>query len=708
MFRLPWIFQTCLLATLTLSASAARAQFTVPDDYPTIAAAIAAGAEEIWVRGGIYDERPVIDRPLALRGLLPPGATQLPEIAGLVLDDEHQLSSHSARVTISDLRITGQVRATIHAGQNSGPLTMRFERCVLDSGLTDDESTVGSQHGWSFTETRVHGPLRLRWPDGVGISNCTFTGPVSLSPDESAHVAGSRFEGPGEVGLSVGGNLDYARIEFNTVIGRDVGISTLDVNTLVVAGNVVEGSAVVGLRVHDAEGATIAANRVRGSGSAISVVQAEVLTLDGNQAEDCAGGIGVAASQWADVRNQRIVNCGSGLYVDGEEVRSRDNYVKSCGSGIRLVIESGNGSATRDTILDCGVGLTLEGRSGSDGTVTACRVIGVGGPGIHLSGRIVAAAENVVGRAMGPGIVVASEDQATLRRNTSYHNGGSGLALLAAPSGASVSRNIGLGNARYGLEAPADLVVTPDANDWFANGLGAVDGVALGITDTELDPLFCNLAGDDASLGSDSPFAGALPEVQVGALGVGCEVGLTPTQVSLFAAERLGGTVVVRWIARASAGATLVVERADDFEGPWNGVAGMSSREGDIFTVSDAAAGETVVWYRLIERTGASSVVLAGPIRVDAPAHAFALIGISPNPGAGPQRIEFSLARAAAISIDVFDLQGRLLATPARGSWEAGRHVVEWRASESLTPGLYVVRFAYPGGSESRKWMRAR
>ncbi|TMQ59572.1 MAG: hypothetical protein E6K72_01470, partial [Candidatus Eisenbacteria bacterium] len=78
----------------------------------------------------------------------------------------------------------------------------------------------------------------------------------------------------------------------------------------------------------------------------------------------------------------------------------------------------------------------------------------------------------------------------------------------------------------------------------------------------------------------------------------------------------------------------------------------------------------------------------------------------------GPVRIAFSLARDAAIEIDVFDVQGRSVASPARGEWPAGAQVVQWdgraRSGQPAPAGLYLLRYRYPGGQDRRRIMRVR
>ena len=91
---------------------------------------------------------------------------------------------------------------------------------------------------------------------------------------------------------------------------------------------------------------------------------------------------------------------------------------------------------------------------------------------------------------------------------------------------------------------------------------------------------------------------------------------------------------------------------------------------------------------------------------------AFALGAVGPSPSSGPVRIAFTLAHDAAIQIDVFDLLGRRVATPAQGLWPAGTQVATWdgltRTGAPASAGMYVVRFVYPGGQDRRRVMRVR
>jgi hypothetical protein len=71
--------------------------------------------------------------------------------------------------------------------------------------------------------------------------------------------------------------------------------------------------------------------------------------------------------------------------------------------------------------------------------------------------------------------------------------------------------------------------------------------------------------------------------------------------------------------------------------------------------------------------------------------HAFALQGVTPNPGAGPFAVRFTLPSDGAVTLEVFDLHGRSV---ARRSAFLGAGEYSWRmdSERRLAPGIYLVR----------------
>ena len=88
-------------------------------------------------------------------------------------------------------------------------------------------------------------------------------------------------------------------------------------------------------------------------------------------------------------------------------------------------------------------------------------------------------------------------------------------------------------------------------------------------------------------------------------------------------------------------------------------------------------------------------------------ARGFELTRVTPNPGVGRLSISFTLAREAAVELNVLDLHGRLVAALVNGSLPAGEHVVEW-TGPSTAPGVYFLDYRYPGGHRVERVVRLR
>ena len=90
----------------------------------------------------------------------------------------------------------------------------------------------------------------------------------------------------------------------------------------------------------------------------------------------------------------------------------------------------------------------------------------------------------------------------------------------------------------------------------------------------------------------------------------------------------------------------------------------------------------------------------------------FALKQNRPNPFAASTTIRFDLPEASRITLEVFDIEGRVIATIADEEWEAGRHSVSWGAQdasgEPAGPGVYFLRMKAGEFTAVRKMMVLR
>jgi len=148
---------------------------------------------------------------------------------------------------------------------------------------------------------------------------------------------------------------------------------------------------------------------------------------------------------------------------------------------------------------------------------------------------------------------------------------------------------------------------------------------------------------------------------------------------------------------------SISLERADNETGPWVAVNAQISTDGDqTVAVDNTAAAAHSYWYRLVGTTAQGQQASLGTVQGTAGApHEFALRSAWPNPmhGVTGMTTEFSIARAANITLAVHDLQGRVVTTLAKGMYQAGRYQVKWdgRTDQGrVAAGVYFLRLTTP------------
>ena len=75
---------------------------------------------------------------------------------------------------------------------------------------------------------------------------------------------------------------------------------------------------------------------------------------------------------------------------------------------------------------------------------------------------------------------------------------------------------------------------------------------------------------------------------------------------------------------------------------------------------------------------------------------------VGPNPTGGLLVVDFSVAREADLSVDVYDLMGRAMARLATGRHPPGRYQARWDATRAPL-GLYLVRYRGLGFSHVKR-----
>jgi hypothetical protein len=114
---------------------------------------------------------------------------------------------------------------------------------------------------------------------------------------------------------------------------------------------------------------------------------------------------------------------------------------------------------------------------------------------------------------------------------------------------------------------------------------------------------------------------------------------------------------------------------------------------------SDLYAGQTDgLWRRSVADVGVPEVS-------SAPRLSFALLGSQPI--GDNVHFTFELPAAGPIAVDVFNVAGRRVASPIRGSWPAGRNEIAWDA-RALVPGFYLARLTAAGRHAVVRMVRVR
>lgn len=567
------------------------------------------------IRPGVYQETPVILRPVYMVGLSD-APEDRPILAGLSI----RVVNHDG--PLQDCEFRGfAVLAQVTIVSDYGGYSIIFVDCELRDGAVD-QSKFGDTLNFTLARCVLAGSTAVRARLWAHVDTCEVSGRLNITGES--------------------------------------------------AGVVVRGSTFVG----------------NGTGYAIAVGAAGIYVSD-NRIRGYRGGISVTGSEAAEVYDNIVEDCETGIYAAQIHVWVARNVVRRCQTGIDAY-SYGGVSVLQNIVSDIvneGVFARESGLDIRDNIVMRC-----GGNGMGFYGA------------------------GTVSGNTIAFSGRSGMiAYNYDQLGIYIRRNIAYRNALYGIQWwELRISAFETCNNWFENQAGAVFGRPLTSGDLSVDPLFCDPDSGDFHLDSASPLADWAGCGQIGALGVNC--GPTATLVQRFAAGWAEDGVRVVWeVAEGGTASEIWLERSEAAEGAgWVRPATERSFENRAVVELDRSAElGREYWYRLVAREGGDDTVIGAPIMVEGQALlASRLVGVGPNPGSGPVRIGFTLMHAAQVEVDIFDVQGRLVASPGRGSWPAGAHELVWdgraRNGELAPAGMYVVQYAHPGGQDRRAIVRVR
>jgi hypothetical protein len=164
----------------------------------------------------------------------------------------------------------------------------------------------------------------------------------------------------------------------------------------------------------------------------------------------------------------------------------------------------------------------------------------------------------------------------------------------------------------------------------------------------------------------------------------------------------------VRWrLADPDRFSPLTVERAESERGPWTALIVAPRRDGENTVLTDTGArpGRTY-FYRLVGREDGRAVILGSLAGTLMPVKEFALQAVGPNPAIGMVGIDYAVATAARVRLDVIDVTGRRVATLVDGVQPAGLHRAAWAGetpSGRAAAGLYFVRYQAAGKTFTKR-----
>jgi hypothetical protein len=254
-----------------------------------------------------------------------------------------------------------------------------------------------------------------------------------------------------------------------------------------------------------------------------------------------------------------------------------------------------------------------------------------------------------------------------------------------------------------GLVSTVDLYVSRDNGLSFeliraaAPNTGTFDWeVSLPGTNVDVNPVYTALlkvvardvSGNVGQDVSDEPFS--IFDLVVGVV------------IARFEAVPADEGVKVRWqLTSPGVFTSVTLERSEREIGPWTSVDAPRTQESGMTVAVDRSAAMGVTyWYRLVALTASGAKATFGPVKGEAAVKAFGLGMVAPNPASGSVRVEFMVAKATPIRLEVLDVQGRVMTTLADGMYQPGRYQAVWDGTNnhgSVPAGMYFLRYQAAG-----------
>ncbi len=190
-----------------------------------------------------------------------------------------------------------------------------------------------------------------------------------------------------------------------------------------------------------------------------------------------------------------------------------------------------------------------------------------------------------------------------------------------------------------------------------------------------------------------------------------------PVELAGLEATRTGEGVQLRWQTASETGNAGFYVQRKQVQGTRGGAqwqdlgfveskaGGGTTSEPTRYRFRDAdlpyAADSLVYRLRQVDTDGTAEITGRAVVQLGAPER-LALEPPVPNPASRRATLRFGVPAATEVTVAVYDLLGRQVATPLRGRLEAGRHETPLPAA-SLAPGVYFVRLQAEGTARTQK-----
>jgi hypothetical protein len=182
-------------------------------------------------------------------------------------------------------------------------------------------------------------------------------------------------------------------------------------------------------------------------------------------------------------------------------------------------------------------------------------------------------------------------------------------------------------------------------------------------------------------------------------------IGTTSASVTLVSADAIPGRVDLDWLVSPPAGFTAALHRSIAGTNAWTLLDSLhSTPSGHLIYADTTVALGTTYTYRLgVMENG--SEYFRGAVTVLVPSgFGLAFRGVYPNPtnGAG-SFLSFTLAYAEPVTVDVYDLTGRIVHSQSLTGLSAASHTIPFTLWPTARSGVYLVRITQRGESRTSR-----